>query len=66
MTRVPYADRPEVRSEFCTCPKDEDGARLTQFIQDEDEYGRPFWLGWADATNPKCPLHGDDAKPAPF
>ena len=51
---TPYADRPEVRAEFCSCHyiwSDRDG----KIIRHE--------LMWRD---PKCRLHGNKKKEAPF
>ena len=64
MTRVPYADRPE-NAIYCTCPRDSEGARERQHMYDTKSDGRRY-LVWYHLTDPKCPLHGDDRKEAPF
>jgi len=66
MTRVPWVDRPVVRAEFCTCPTDDEGEREVWFIDTRDEHGRLTSRTHVYATDPKCPLHGDDAQPAPY
>jgi hypothetical protein len=61
MTRVPYADRPEVVAEFCTCPQDDEGVREVWHVKHADGTLSGFYI-----PDPKCPLHGDNVQPSPF
>lgn len=49
----------------CSCPVDSEGVRERAFIERFDADGCPI-RDWYHLTNPKCPLHGDDAHSAPF
>jgi hypothetical protein len=66
MTRVPWADRPIVRAEWCTCPQDDEGERERWFIEKRDGDGRLMSRTYTYMVDPKCPLHGEDAQPAPY
>lgn len=54
--RVPYADRPEVIREFCTCRHEWQG---------DDSMGEIVRLVSIE-LNPTCPLHGEHVEQAPF
>jgi hypothetical protein len=62
MTRAPYADQPAVIREFCSCVCDDEGQREVFLIPE----GPDGALARVTLTDPKCPLHGDDAERSPF
>jgi hypothetical protein len=66
MTRIPYAEQPAVRAEFCTCEKDGEGEIVRECIETRDELGRLTSRTWHRQTDPDCKLHGNNAQPAPF
>jgi hypothetical protein len=66
VTRVPYADRPEIRAAWCSCPVDDEGEVERYFIETRDEQGRLTSRTWYRHTNPDCRLHGTNAQPSPF
>lgn len=55
--RIPYADRPEVIREFCTC--------MWVHTQNPSEPEGPA-LSRLHIRNPDCKLHGDHVKEAPY
>jgi len=54
MSRIPWADRPEVVTEFCQC------------TWVHHEVNKKPVLRHIHMTHPECPLHGDDVQPSPF
>jgi len=50
---------------FCTCPRDEEGDIDRGFILTRNPDGTTTRT-WYLLTNPGCPLHGRDAKEAPY
>lgn len=65
MTRVPYADRPEVRAAWCTCPRDDEGEREVWYVNLLDNRGNSYRIGHY-LTDPACRLHGANREEAPF
>ena len=64
MTRAAWADRPDIRTRWCTCPRDTEGEIERGYIEatQDGETTRT----WYRLTDPRCPLHGDNLKAAPF
>ena len=63
--RIPYVDRPEIRAAWCSCPTDNEGERERWFTESTDTNGLT-WRTHRPLTDPLCPLHGLNAKGAPF
>jgi len=65
VTPAPYAAR--AAADFCTCPRDADGARIYRLIAERvDEYGHVIEDTREYTVDPACPLHGRTRQEAPF